>query len=265
MSLLVVRRFARFRLRTLLILIAFIACVLGYWSFTARRQREAIENLARFNVRTGYDFEEHFLERSSLWPAWLVEALGVDYFASVVRVVFHGNNAAGLEFINQFPRLHTVNIPASGVADADLVYLEGLTTLHTIWLERNGVTDVGLHHLRALTGLETLDLAETHVGNEGLAQLTRLTRLTYLGLEKSLVTDAGLVHLAALHHLEILNLNGTQVSDEGLLHLARLTALEELYLVDTNVSEAGVERLKKALPNCHVRYGKRPSCDDRAS
>ena len=54
-------------------------------------------------------------------------------------------------------------------------------------------------------------------------------------------------------NLRVLQLIGTQVTDAGLVHLEGLTNLGVLYLKGTQVTDAGENRLRTALPNCHVR------------
>ncbi len=52
-----------------------------------------------------------------------------------------------------------------------------------------------------------------------------------------------------------LQLIGTAVSDELIDDLSALPKLEFIFFHMTAVSEGGVERLKQALPECHVIYG----------
>ena len=78
------RRLFQFRLRTLLILTTIIAVALGWWSHKARQQREAAAAFRMRGVVTGvvYDFQSHHLEQPRYCPAWLINLLGVDNFAT---------------------------------------------------------------------------------------------------------------------------------------------------------------------------------------
>ena len=71
------------------------------------------------------------------------------------------------------------------------------------------------------------------------------------------VSDAGLERLQkTCPNLERLALSDpSRVTDAGLTHLARMPALRSVNLAgNANVTLAGVEKLKKALPDCEVRW-----------
>ena len=77
------RRLLQYRLRTLLILTTLVAVWFAWWSHSARRQRETLKALSKAGGSFTYDFQELGLKHPRFYPAWLVNLLGVDYFASV--------------------------------------------------------------------------------------------------------------------------------------------------------------------------------------
>ena len=79
--------------------------------------------------------------------------------------------------------------------------------------------------------------------------------VTRLFLDNTEVSD--LTPLAGMRNLEVLHLDGTQVSD--LAPLAKLTSLQRLSLSNTQIREEQVEQLRKALPNCLVKWSPRSS------
>ncbi|MCE9545512.1 MAG: hypothetical protein K8T25_08340 [Planctomycetia bacterium] len=198
------RRLFQYRLRTLLIVTAIIAVWFGWWSYKARQQREAVAALTRIRADIGYDFEGRHLDGPSHWPAWLVDLVGLDYFAKVVRVGFPG-------YIHYRPK----------VTDDDLEHLESLTSLKEIVLIRAKVTDVGLAHLKGLTKLQRLNLYGTDVTDAGLEHFEGLVALQWLDLSHTEVTDTGLAHLQGLNSLVELYLYNTHVTDAGVARLQK--------------------------------------------
>ncbi len=274
------RRLLQYRLRTLLAFTAIVATWLGLWSNSARRQRDAVAALRKCGALVGYDFEDYGLEKPQHWPAWIVDTVGVDYFANIVHIdaIDANTTDADLIHIESLKYLQSLNLGGTQVSDAGLAYLPGLTRLQRLFLNYTRATDGGLIHVRNLTGLEelnlsgtqvtdnalvhlsgltglwSLDLSDTGVTDAGLVHFRGLSGLKELGLSRTEVKDAGLVYLSALTGLQKLWLEGTQVSDAGLAHLQSLEGLQNLYLRDTKVTAAGATRLQQSLPNCAIFF-----------
>ena len=180
------RRFLQYRLRTLLIVMVVVFVAMGVWSNSARRQRAAVESLKKVCALVMYDFEEHKLASPPHRPAWLVELLGVDYFANVTV-------AGSTDF---YPSLELTN--------AHLKQLEGLPSLRVLGLQQTQVTDAGLEQLRSLTALEHINLSATQATDTGLDHLRGLKALKELYIGGSKVTEAGVARLRqALPNCEI--------------------------------------------------------------
>lgn len=184
------RRWYRFSLRTLLVVILLLSVLLGWFALKLRqaeRQRRAVEAIRKAGGTVFYDYQFHEESgtttgvRESPVPAWLRELIGEDFFASVAGVGFHDP-----EWSASDSRPTTVDD-----ADAVLEHVAGLTGVVCLRLYANQVTDVGMEHLRGLTRLRYLDLSYTQV------------------------TDAGLEHLKGLTELGLLQLHGTDVTEEG--------------------------------------------------
>jgi len=112
----------------------------------------------------------------------------------------------------------------------------------------------GLEHLKELTDLGILSLDGIQVTDSDLEHLKGLTNLYDLRLDATQVTDAGLEHLKGLTNLYVLTLGGMQVTDNGLVHLKGLTNLVLLEIGGTQVTPEGRAMLRKALPNCVIRW-----------
>ena len=138
------RRFLRFSIRTLLIVLT-ISCVwLGWKVERARKQREAVAWVQELGGGLSYDSE-------SPGPQWLRKRLGRHFFDDVVRV----------------------SLTLAVVSD--VTPLSGMTRLQELHLEGTQVSDVT--PLSGLTRLQTLDLDGTQVRD--VTPLARLTNLSY--------------------------------------------------------------------------------------
>jgi len=245
------RRYLRFSVRGLIVLVLLIGLWLGRTVHNARVQRQAVSA-----IRTAGGHVWYYLEKTdgtSWWPNWLVARLGVDYLDDI-RYVFLSRvcTDADLVHVGRLSRLVVLKLGESSVTDTGLVHLRGLTKLSILGLSGTRVSDAGLAHLKGLTNLSELDLRATQVTDAGLEHLTGLTNLEVLWIENTRVSDRGMAHLKGLTKLSDLNLGGTQVTDAGLVHLNGLTKLSVLKLDGTRVTDAGMKELKQALPSLFI-------------
>ena len=164
------RRFLRFSVRGLIVVVLVIGVWLGWLIRGTRTQREAVAVIKNARGRVFYNWEwsngEPVAGTQPWAPRWLVDLIGVDYFGHVT--------AAGLS------RKET---------DATLVQVSRLSQLDELFLNQSSVTDAGLQHLDGLTDLTTLYVGDTQVSDAGLAHPKRLTKLSELRLHRTQVTD----------------------------------------------------------------------------
>jgi len=150
------RRFFRFSLRTLLVVVVLLSVGMGWFAFKMRqaeRQRKAVEALKEVSGMIGYDYQTSegryvYSRAEPPAPAWLTRLLGVDFLSDVVVVTF-----------------------LLDVEDEALEHVDVLTNLIGLNLSDTQVTDAGLKHLKGLANLEYLDLNGTHVTEEGIREL----------------------------------------------------------------------------------------------
>jgi hypothetical protein len=90
------------------------------------------------------------------------------------------------------------------------------------------------------------------VSEESLREIRHLTNVKTLWLDGAPLTDEGLAHLAGMSRLEDLSLNYSQVTNEGLRQLEGRAGLRVLWLWRAHVTRDAVDRLRKALPDCHI-------------
>jgi hypothetical protein len=233
------RRFLRFSVRGMIVVVLVIGVWLGWIVRDARIQRDAVAAIRKEDGGVKYDWEWNYgiaVPRQKHWPPrWLGNLIGVDYFGHVTAVVLvEPETDAPIAAIGRLTQLQ------------DLGLFESLTRY------RSGVGDASLEHLKGLTNLSVLNFTFWPVTDAELAHLTAMTKLSTLGLPGTEVTDAGLVNLKCLRSLAKLDLSGTKVTDDGLTHLKALTNLSKLELRRTRVTRAGVEKLTRALPKLTI-------------
>jgi len=155
------RRWFQFSIRTLLIVTALSAPLLGlfaHWSHKAQQQRAAVEAIRATGGAVMYDYHKRNLDSPPYWPKRLVDTLGTDYFATV-KLVGWGVHYGNLE-----------NTPATDDALKPLESLPGVRELELF----GPLTDAGLEHLKNLTELKRLDLRHTLVTEDGVERLQKV-------------------------------------------------------------------------------------------
>ena len=257
------RRFLRFNVRGLIVLVLVIAVVLGWYVRSVRIQRDAVAAIEKAGGLTFYNIPRtpvcSWYEPSG-WRTLLGVYTGIDYVGHVSNVVFAqitptGNDAdrhEALARVGDLGQLEQLDLPGVSVSDGDLARMDGLNRLRQLVLPSTQITDAGLVHLKGLTKLTLLNLDRTRVSDVGLTHLEGLTRLEQLALDHTLVSDAGLVHLKGLTELRYLDLSHTQVTDAGLVQLKGLKKLLTLRLNNARVTDAGVKELRLALPSMWI-------------
>jgi internalin A len=175
------RRFLRFSVRGLIVLVLVIGAGLGRIVHDAHVQRDAVAAIRRAGGEVEYDCYwsngSRVLGGEPRAPRWLIDLIGGDYFHHITKVEF---------------------LTPSSATDAKLAHVGRLSRLQLLSANYS-----------------------PSVSNAGLAHLTRLTNLTFLWLDDTQVTDAGLAHLKGLSKLTQLNLHGSQVTDAGVNELQR--------------------------------------------
>jgi internalin A len=277
------RRLLRLSVRALMVIVLILAVVLGWFVRRAMIQREAVLAIKKSGGQVYYDWQRRAgggLNPSAepIWPRWLIERVGIDYFGHVVMVGL-GKSATDLEMahVGRLPRLVTLNAPnvkeitdagaahLAGLADLESVSLSGSkvtggalanfrgkTTLKFLFIDHLPITDADLVHLEGLTNLEILDLTATKVGDAGLAHLEGLVNIKTLRLGSTQIEGPGLAHLKRMSKLSRLRFEKTRVRD--LSTLPRLPGLLWLWLDDTPLDDAGLANIPDlpALEDLHI-------------
>lgn len=237
------RRWFRFSVRSLFVLMVIVAVPLA-WKFNrVRTQRRVAREIELTGGRVLYDYECHFYVNNPIprdseespdhgWvrftlggtrefddvrrsvepvmppppgPHWLRVLLGEDFFAEVtaIQLADDRSNDQSLDVVSDLP---------------------GLTALAAF-----GVTDHALERLKGRTAISALEL-------------------------DGFFTDAGVAKLDALTSLKVLSLSSPRLTDEGILSLRKLKSLRTLLIANDEVSQAAVAELHRALPECSMGF-----------
>jgi hypothetical protein len=281
------RRFLRFSVRGLIVLVLVIGAGLGWITRQAHIQRHAVLAITKAQGHAYYDIDpgvEAFpRNRLSAWRRLISEYIGIDFVFHVTSVDLfvtpHNNDAEfqqAITHLEELAKLQQLNLSGKSVTDGDLARVASLKHLEVLMLQNSGISDAGLTHVRDLTNLREIYITNAPIGDEGLNHFRtlpnlryltyRVTRLTDAGMERlkelgglevlhlgnAQVSDAGVRHLIELSNLRSLSLHGFGVTDAGLAHLKGLTKLSKLDIRGTRVTDAGVRELKQALPSLKI-------------
>ena len=254
------KRFFRFGIGTLLILVT-VFCV--WLSFVVRRattQRRAVEIVTEAGGSLHYQHEtrrwplpHHEFPSAATFDASLNPPgnlllrrwLGDDFFRKIVMIDLVEKKAGQVENLAALANLDGLlwlNLGYNEVTDEGLSVLGQMSQLRVLCLDRNRFTDQGLAHLTELQRLEQLDLSmNRHLDGSGLEYVAQLKSLKDLDLQ--LLPNLDGDSLAALKGhptLEQLMIGQTPLSDEHLRHLSSIPNLWQLGIDRTNVTDKGV-------------------------
>lgn len=184
----------RFRLRTLLVLVAVLALI-GAYRGAYLRQVQRHEEAVRQLIDLGAEIRQTHFDEST----WLIRLLGVHREeASVVSFAYTPLDDDDLPLLAHLHGLKTLVLHHTAVGDAGLVQLASQSRLVRLELNGGRFTDAALEHIAGIASLETLSLEELPITDQGLLSLARLPRLERLHLERTAVTDEGVERLRAL-------------------------------------------------------------------
>ncbi len=244
------RRWFRFRLRTLLLVLTAIGIVSGVWINSARRQQLAVESVKSLGGRVQYDYQTDDLfnfERRAVSPvsSRLAAMLGEDYFLDVVLFDLTGTAATDddLRRVAGARGLRYLDLTNTGVSNEGVAHLTSLTALEKLLLQNTQVSDAVIERLPHVTQLW---LDQTGITDEGLRRLVeRFPGLESLGISNTKVTDKGLALLDKLDELKWLVVDSAQLSAEGGAHVRKLPALSFLWVEGPGSRQAIIPKLPR--------------------
>lgn len=151
------RRWFRFRLRTLLIVLTLFTVMLGAWHGYVEPYRVQRRAGSRLQAKGAY------VTWQPAGPQWMRAIFGEDNFGEAISVswsnkpIYHLSDEE-LEDVGLLTSLRELTLPDSPFTDDGLVHLQGLSELTLLRLSLSDITGEGLQSLEGLTKLEKLDL-----------------------------------------------------------------------------------------------------------
>ena len=195
------RRWLRYSIRSLLLLVLALSIWLGWMANRAARQRHAAQALEQIGAKIFYEhsWPNQFDKRV---PAWVLNTIGEDWFYDVVGVSFSFPSFTDAELQAAMPHLHE------------------LSNLNVLFLDGTKLTDESMPRITECKTLTTLNLDSTRITNEGLLKLKSLPHLQRLSIAvMPNLTDEGLLHFhefPALTDVTFSNRKGnTAVTQKG--------------------------------------------------
>jgi len=135
----------RFRVTRLILLVAMLAVILGYWQVTVHQpytaEQSCLASLKGLNPE---------VDRELIGPAWLISLLGHAYFQRVVSIELAGPeiDEQQIRRLHELPHLHTLWLTGPRVDDRIIAHVKGLTGLQNLNLPGTSVTDAGVQDLQ---------------------------------------------------------------------------------------------------------------------
>jgi hypothetical protein len=253
----------RFRLRTLLLVAAFVSfslfVAIGFVLPAIERHR-AIEFVrqsrgqfyrANFNqdgtpnpiyVRSAWETAEFVVLEDDAAVASSAQALGQIPELKSIGFGQHVTDAGIKKIISPKPATAPLllNFQCLQMSDVSLADIAQMSRLQELFFLSSGISAEGLECLAGVQGLKTLSLWE-QVGEKG-----NVTNRHRFG-------PAEYSAIAKLKDMELIRIRGHVVSDESVRELYALKNIKTLDFVYCIISNAAIERLRLALPECNVR------------
>ena len=243
---------ARFTLRGLLLLTAFVGAlmaVLVEYANRAHEQKRAVAALRKVGARIEYSDPPD-------WPfvGFVQRKFGIDFVANAtfVSLIYRPVSPREVKLLSDLRHLKGLDLFRAQIDDEGLAQLANLRKLVFLDLRHTQITDKGLRHLRGLHRLDRLYLASCKIDGPGLVYLQSLSRLLTLDLAFTSIQDSHLAPLRQLERLVDLNLNRTAITEEALHHLRTLRNLRQLTLYGVEIKPQKLLEFSRSRPRCNV-------------
>lgn len=268
------KRFLRFRLKTLLALVTLLSLYLGWHVYSTNRQKQAVGAIRNLGGWVYYDFQivdDKFDPNGQSWvPERIRSRLGVDFFHSVVQVnmVYNDDGKARLDnnqtsgdamrYVGQLKDVEVLLLKEGQATDENLQYVAGLPRLRRLYMwDAANVSDFGIQQLGKLKNLKYVHCSEARLTDVSLDVFGRMPQLDGLSLQGNRFTDLGLERLKSLSNLNSLWIGRgeTRITDVGLKHVYGLKKLREFDVQGSPITMSGLQELQKAIPRLKVYHG----------
>jgi Leucine Rich repeat len=232
---------ARFRLRSMLLLILIFSMGLAWVANERRKNAEQIADLISLK-KSCYNY--YFTE--SKLPVWWQKLLGMNPSGDLISISFYLNancTTEELEKIGKFHRLRYLSLSFNPVSDRDLKHLKCLTQLKFLNLDKSAITNEGLDHLVGLKNLELLSLSGTKIDDSAMEYLNNWPNLKELRVADTSISDLGMERISKLPQLMAIDIRNTTVTNKGAQYFTEMPKLTGLWFDGTQITHSDLERL----------------------
>lgn len=233
------RRYLRFGLRTLLIVVTIIALAGGWLAERRHRRLTAMRTIAAAGGGLSSEHSWQTMQTAFLPPT----SPPVEVRRSWREILF-GEQYRGVDFTDGRPLAGETLDAVAAISEVKLLSFHG-----------GVLSDDHAQRLAGLRQVETFIASGSPLTDRTAEVVATWPELKWLQLDDTQLTDAAVPHLIKLQKLEVLRIQGTRITDRGFAQLAALKNLKDLTIGDTPshpmpVSMKCHDELQRALPNC---------------
>ena len=218
------KRFFRFGLRSLLIVMALTSAAVGFWSYKYRTIANTFHRLEK--AKASLDFKSDGLDELSSFEQFMFRISGIKEDPRALRSIA-SDTISDLSGFERFSNLEILYLGSDTVED--LSPLRDLKNLTSLTVSSPKLQDIS--PIKGCSNLRELDFKNTNI--ENFSVLSSLKKLTNLDLSNTPICD--LSCLSEVTDLEILNLNETKI--ENLKGLGNQRKIKDLFLRGTRVKD----------------------------
>ncbi len=234
------RRFLRFSVRGMIVLVIVIAGCLGWIVRSARNHRQAVAAIIKMNGEVGYVDDSRTSLQAMRGERSLRYLIG-DWLA--INDVFSGvhvrltlkegmDQELALAPVGDLTNLQSLSFVGGAIQDSAIEKIGRANNLKWLQIQSAPLTRVGFRHLTQYKNLEHLFLYDIDIPEGAFEHFGALANLKTLEMHQCWRVDKGLAEMQVPPRLATLRIRYAPLSDAGLKHIARLPHLTELFLED---------------------------------
>ncbi len=249
------RYWARFSLRTLLIIFTSIILLLSFWNYWIVKENRAVKQIEQAGGRAWYEHELNLVVPEELESrrTKLVRNLIIKCGFSAVRLIkFPGARTLGVRSVAKHRPIEEKTLKA----------VSSLSTTTALEFCDIPLRLEGLHYLKSLRELKLLQF---HCSSDtqpsdcfALDQLGGMTSLQSLAVTGLPDVRGQLDFLRKLENLRSLEIRAARLGTESLKIIGTLTQLEELLISEISLDESGLTHLADLKELRYLDIGKAP-------
>jgi len=269
------RRWFRYSLRTLLLVMTIICICLGWVVSRVLQQERAVKAIESAGGSVTYDWQHDSRARSNRegphprGPQWLRDLIGRHYFDTVVDVRFwrgdmaraHGQFAEVAPCLANLPRLRFLSLTGLALGENEFAMVAKYSSSEELICYMMELRDRDAAQLAGAAPLRKLGLNDVKISAKGIAEFKRLPQLEEFWLachfedpgpdgalapsHTYCIGDDAVPGILEFSSLRSLGLTATLMTDDGVAMLCKMQRLESLRIHSWNITSAALEHIAK--------------------